>query len=55
MVFTLSVFGFFVRHLCEFTGLDLEMSIVDHYKEVILVLHNTFKVWYGKVMNNMIW
>ncbi|CAM9750858.1 unnamed protein product [Ascophyllum nodosum] len=31
------------RHLCEFTGLDLEMSITDHYNEVILVLHNTFK------------
>lgn len=32
------------RHLCEFTGLDLEMSITDHYNEVILVLHETFKV-----------
>lgn len=32
------------RHLCEFTGLDLEMAITDHYAEVILVLHNTFKV-----------
>lgn len=32
------------RHLCEFTGLDLEMAITDHYNEVIFVLHNTFKV-----------
>lgn len=32
------------RHLCEFMGLDLEMSITDHYNEVISVLHNTFKV-----------
>lgn len=32
------------RHLCEFTGLDLEMAIIDHYNEVIAVLHNTFKV-----------
>ncbi|CAM9440522.1 unnamed protein product [Ectocarpus sp. 4 AP-2014] len=31
------------RHLTEFNGLDLEMSITDHYNEVILVLHNTFK------------
>ncbi|CAN0381171.1 unnamed protein product [Pylaiella littoralis] len=31
------------RHLTEFNGLDLEMSITDHYNEVIVVLHNTFK------------
>ncbi|CAM9298818.1 unnamed protein product [Discosporangium mesarthrocarpum] len=31
------------RHLCEFTGLDLEMAITDHYNEVIGVLHNAFK------------
>lgn len=23
------------RHLCEFTGLDMEMAITDHYNEVI--------------------
>jgi len=23
------------RHLCEFTGLDLEMPITDHYNEVM--------------------
>jgi aspartyl-tRNA synthetase len=23
------------RHLCEFTGLDLEMTIKDHYYEVM--------------------
>lgn len=34
----------FCRHLTEFNGLDLEMSITDHYNEVIAVLHNTFKV-----------
>ena len=33
-----------IRHLTEFNGLDLEMSITDHYNEVIVVLHNTFKV-----------
>lgn len=32
------------RHLTEFNGLDLEMTITDHYNEVIVVLHNTFKV-----------
>jgi len=31
------------RHLCEFTGLDLEMEIKEHYDEAILVIHNMFK------------
>ncbi|KAG5178813.1 aspartyl-tRNA synthetase [Tribonema minus] len=31
------------RHLCEFTGLDLEMGIYDHYNEVLHVLHGLFK------------
>lgn len=30
------------RHLCEFTGLDLEMSITDHYMETLEVIHNCF-------------
>jgi len=29
------------RHLCEFTGLDIEMPINWHYREVINVIHNT--------------
>ncbi len=29
------------RHLCEFTGLDMEMTISSHYMEVIRVLHTT--------------
>ncbi|CAE8647139.1 unnamed protein product, partial [Polarella glacialis] len=29
------------RHLCEFTGLDLEMPINWHYGEVIQVIHET--------------
>jgi aspartyl-tRNA synthetase len=29
------------RHLCEFTGLDLEMPIDWHYDEVIAVIHET--------------
>lgn len=31
------------RHLCEFTGLDLEMAINDHYMETLEVVHNVFK------------
>jgi aspartyl-tRNA synthetase len=31
------------RHLCEFTGLDLEMSIFEHYNEALVVLHRTFR------------
>ena len=30
------------RHLCEFTGLDLEMAINDHYMEALEVIHNMF-------------
>jgi len=31
------------RHLCEFTGLDLEMAIDDHYMETLEVIHSMFK------------
>jgi aspartyl-tRNA synthetase len=31
------------RHLCEFTGLDLEMAIHDHYMETLEVVHTMFK------------
>lgn len=31
------------RHLCEFTGLDLEMTIQDHYMETLEVVHTMFK------------
>ena len=30
------------RHLCEFTGLDMEMSIKEHYDEVLDVLDELF-------------
>eukprot|EP00038_Savillea_parva_P030863 m.80980 g.80980 ORF g.80980 m.80980 type:complete len:607 (+) comp9382_c0_seq3:44-1864(+) len=30
------------RHLCEFTGLDLEMTIVEHYHEVLDVMDKLF-------------
>jgi aspartyl-tRNA synthetase len=29
--------------LCEFTGLDLEMSIQEHYNEALGVLHRMFR------------
>lgn len=31
------------RHLTEYTGLDLEMAIDEHYHEVLRTLDNTFK------------
>jgi aspartyl-tRNA synthetase len=31
------------RHLCEFTGLDIEMAIQEHYNEALEVIHNMFK------------
>jgi aspartyl-tRNA synthetase len=31
------------RHLCEFTGLDLEMAIDSHYSETLGVLHRLFR------------
>ncbi|KAL7536645.1 hypothetical protein ACHAWF_005520 [Thalassiosira exigua] len=31
------------RHLCEFTGLDLEMAINEHYLETLEVVHKMFK------------
>ncbi|EJK74501.1 hypothetical protein THAOC_03817 [Thalassiosira oceanica] len=30
------------RHLCEFTGMDLEMAIVEHYDEVLDVIGELF-------------
>tara|TARA_B100001142_G_C14225875_1_gene613439 strand:- start:75 stop:1064 length:990 start_codon:yes stop_codon:yes gene_type:complete len=30
------------RHLCEFTGLDMEMTIKEHYSEVLDVLNDLF-------------
>lgn len=31
------------RHLCEFTGLDMEMEIKQHYSEVLDVISNLFQ------------
>ena len=30
------------RHLCEFTGLDMEMTIKEHYFEVLDLLGDMF-------------
>jgi aspartyl/asparaginyl-tRNA synthetase len=31
------------RHLCEFTGLDFEMAINEHYNEALAVIHQMFR------------
>lgn len=31
------------RHLCEFTGLDIEMAITSHYNEALGTLHRLFR------------
>lgn len=31
------------RHLCEYTGLDMEMEIFSHYNEALSVLHYVFR------------
>lgn len=41
------------RHLCEFTGLDLEMSINDHYVETLEVIHEMFKHIFTKLESRM--
>eukprot|EP00596_Hydrurales_sp_CCMP1899_P000733 CAMPEP_0119036526 /NCGR_PEP_ID=MMETSP1177-20130426/4296_1 /TAXON_ID=2985 /ORGANISM="Ochromonas sp, Strain CCMP1899" /LENGTH=539 /DNA_ID=CAMNT_0006996535 /DNA_START=97 /DNA_END=1713 /DNA_ORIENTATION=- len=30
------------RHLCEFTGLDFEMTIIEHYYEAMVVMNDLF-------------
>ena len=37
------------RHLCEFTGLDMEMEIKSHYNEALLVVHNVFRRIFSKL------
>jgi len=37
------------RHLCEFTGLDFEMEIVEHYSELLTVLGNCFTYIFDKL------
>ncbi|KAF2172537.1 hypothetical protein M409DRAFT_63195 [Zasmidium cellare ATCC 36951] len=40
------------RHLTEFTGLDLEMAIDEHYHEVLRTLDSTFKAIFKFVYEN---
>jgi len=40
------------RHLTEFTGLDLEMAIDEHYHEVLRVLDSTFKAIFKFIYDN---
>ena len=41
------------RHLCEFTGLDMEMAFTQHYDEVIGVLHNMFVAVFEGLEENL--
>jgi ergosteryl-3beta-O-L-aspartate synthase len=40
------------RHLTEFTGLDLEMAIDEHYHEVLRTLDSTFKAIFKHIYAN---
>lgn len=40
------------RHLTEFTGLDLEMAIDEHYHEVLRTLDSTFKAIFKYIYDN---
>jgi ergosteryl-3beta-O-L-aspartate synthase len=40
------------RHLTEFTGLDLEMAIDEHYHEVLRTLDSTFKAIFKHIYTN---
>ncbi|KAH0569909.1 Aspartyl-tRNA synthetase [Spironucleus salmonicida] len=40
------------RHLCEFTGLDLEMEIQDNYREVLVFLDSLMKSIFKNVLHD---
>nr|OQO23386.1 hypothetical protein B0A51_12809 [Rachicladosporium sp. CCFEE 5018] len=40
------------RHLTEFTGLDLEMEIDEHYHEILRTLDSTFKAIFSHLYTN---
>ena len=40
------------RHLTEFTGLDMEMTIKEHYFEVLDMLGNMFVYIFKKLESN---
>ena len=40
------------RHLTEFTGLDIEMAIENHYHEVLRLIDDTFKAMFKYVYEN---
>ena len=40
------------RHLCEFTGLDFEMAINQHYNEVMDVMDHVFVSMFKSLQNN---
>lgn len=40
------------RHLCEFTGLDFEMTIVEHYYEALQVMSDMFLYIFDGIADN---
>lgn len=40
------------RHMTEYTGLDLEMAIDEHYHEVLRTLDGLFKYMFAKIYEN---
>lgn len=40
------------RHMCEFTGLDIEMEINEHYNEVLRALHGLFVAIFTEIGRN---
>ena len=40
------------RHLCEFTGLDMEMTIKEHYFEVLDILGELMLYLFNGIENN---
>jgi len=40
------------RHLCEFTGLDVEMSIKQHYSEILEIIGNLFTYIFRNLIQN---
>jgi len=40
------------RHMTEYTGLDIEMAIDEHYHEVLRLLDQTFKYMFASIYKN---
>lgn len=40
------------RHLCEFTGMDIEIEIMEDYHEVLKVLDKLMKFIFANTLEN---